>query len=370
MRWLHLWLGLISGLLVFFLGITGCILAFEREIEDFTQPYRFTENQNQKQLAPTQLKKIADLALPGKKAHSINYQAGRSAHVVYFQLDPPYYYIVFINQYTGEVLKVKDMSSDFFRFIINGHYYLWLPQHGGQLILTSATLIFVLLLISGLILWWPKNKAASKKRFTIKWNAKWRRINYDLHNVLGFYMTWIIIFIALSGMVMGFQWFSNGVYFVSSGGKSLTQFEETYSDTTAVRVNGVNAAAADVLWQRFFIEDPTFKGSLDVHVPEDEKSAIEIAKNPDPTTYWKSDYRYFDQHTLKEIEVLHSFGKIANASMADKLYRMNYDIHVGSIAGLPGKILAFFASLIAASLPITGMIMWLGRKNKRVKVYR
>uniref|UniRef100_UPI003D7F7369 PepSY-associated TM helix domain-containing protein n=1 Tax=Pedobacter sp. TaxID=1411316 RepID=UPI003D7F7369 len=257
-RFLHLWLGLISGLLVFFLGMTGCILAFQREIEDLTQPYRFNTVQNTAQLAPTQLKRIADQALTGKKVHSIAYQSGRNAQVVYFDLVDAYYYIVFVNQYTGEVTKVKDMNADFFRFIINGHYYLWLPEHGGQLILTSATLIFVVLLISGLVLWWPKNKAASKKRFSIKWNAKWKRVNYDLHNVLGFYMTWVVIFIALSGMVMGFQWFANSVYFMSSGGKQLVPFEETYSAVNAKQPLPTNAAAADVLWQRYIKADPHF----------------------------------------------------------------------------------------------------------------
>ena len=192
---MHLWLGLSSGLFVCFLGITGCILAFEREIEDFVQPYRFTTPQQQQLLPPTQLKAIADQALPNKKAHSIAYQKGRTTQVVYYNNDPEYYYIVFVNQYTGKVEKVKDMSEDFFRIVINGHYYLWLPPEIGQLILTSATMIFVVLLITGLILWWPKSKAARKQRFSVKLNARWRRLNYDLHNVLGFYMTWIIVFI-------------------------------------------------------------------------------------------------------------------------------------------------------------------------------
>ena len=99
------------------------------------------------------------------------------------------------------------------------------------------------------------------------------------------------------------------------------------------------------------------------------KGTVEIAKNPDPTTYWKADYRYFDQHTLQEIEVKHMFGKFANATVADKIIRMNYDIHIGAIAGLPGKIIAFIASLIAASMPVTGVIIWIGRKKKkRVKI--
>jgi len=364
---IHLWLGLISGLFVCFLGITGCILAFEREIENVTQPYRNLEVQNKPLLPPTALKKIADQALPNKHAHSITYQPGKSAQVVYYNFDPEYYYIVFVNQYTGEVIKVKNMNDDFFRIVIMGHYYLWLPPEIGQPVLTTATLMFVVLLFSGLILWWPKNKAASKQRFTIKWNAKWRRVNYDFHNVLGFYITWIIIFIALSGMVMGFQWFAKSVYFVSSGGKTLNQFEETYSDTTRNAKLQLNASAADQLWKSYLDADPKFNGSLDVHVPENEKASIEIAKNPDPETYWKADYSYFDQHTLKEIEVKHVFGKLKNATIADKIMRMNYDIHVGSIAGLAGKIIAFFASLIAASMPITGVLIWIGRNKKKKK---
>ncbi|MBB2146128.1 PepSY domain-containing protein [Pedobacter sp. LMG 31464] len=361
---IHLWLGLISGLFVCFLGITGCILAFEREIEDAVQTYRFTEVQDKALLPPTKLKEVADKALPNKKAHSINYQPRRTTQVVYYNGEPEYYYIVFVNQYTGEVVKVKDMSEDFFRIVIMGHYYLWLPPEIGQPILTTATMLFVILLISGLVLWWPKSKAARKQRFSVKLKSKWRRLNYDLHNVLGFYMSFIVIFIALSGMVMGFQWFAKSVYWLSSGGEAIKNYEETFSDTTKISALSLNAAAADQLWARFVKEDPSFKGSLDVHVPENEKASIEIAKNPDPETYWKADYYYFDQHTLKEIEVKHLFGKLANASTADKISRMNYDIHVGAIVGLPGKIMAFFASLIAASMPVTGILIWLGRKKK------
>ncbi|SFG55174.1 PepSY-associated TM helix domain-containing protein [Pedobacter insulae] len=364
---IHLWLGLASGILVFFLGITGCILAFEREIEDAVQDYRFTKVEAKPLLPPTRLKAIADKALPHKIAHSVNYQSGRTAQVVYYHDSPAYYFIVFINQYTGEILKVKNMDDDFFRIVIMGHYYLWLPPEIGQPILTTATMIFVFLLISGLILWWPKSKAARKQRFSVRLKSKWRRLNYDLHNVLGFYMSFIIIFIALTGMIMGFQWFSKSVYWLSSGGKSMTAYEETFSDTTRTAPLSLNAPAADVLWARFVKAAPGFKGSYDVHIPENAKSAVEIAINPDPSTYWQADYRYFDQHTLKEIEVAHLFGKLSNASVADKLIRMNYDIHIGAIAGLPGKILAFIASLIAASMPVTGIIIWLGRKKKYAK---
>jgi uncharacterized iron-regulated membrane protein len=368
---IHLWLGLSSGLFVCFLGITGCILAFQQEIENTIQSYRFVEVQDKPLLAPSAIQKIANKALPNKEAHSIGYQDGKSAVVTYYSVNATYFYTVFVNPYSGEVLKVKDMSTDFFRQVINGHYYLWLPPNVGQPILTTATMLFAFLLISGLVLWWPKNRAASKKRFTVKWNAKWRRVNYDLHNVLGFYVTWILLFVALSGMVMGFQWFAKSVYWVSSGGKSAVPFAESVSksagDARLVALAADKAPAEDILWAKAKAERPGFKGNIDVHPPHAKDAAIELAINPDPGTFWKADYLFYDRYTLQEIKVDHMFGKFAEASTADKIARMNYDLHVGAVLGLPGKIMAFCGSLVAASLPITGFMIWRGRKKKAKK---
>lgn len=44
--------------------------------------------------------------------------------------------------------------------------------------------------------------------------------------------------------------------------------------------------------------------------------------------------------------------------LGEKIIRLNYDIHTGAVLGLPGKIIAFLISLICASLPVTGFIIW------------
>lgn len=90
---------------------------------------------------------------------------------------------------------------------------------------------------------------------------------------------------------------------------------------------------------------------LEVHIPENDSSAIEVAANPDDQTYWGSRLPVLRPIYPEEIEVTHIYGKLSNTTVADKIARANYDIHVGAIAGLAGKILAFCASLIAASLP-------------------
>ncbi|MXV16812.1 PepSY-associated TM helix domain-containing protein [Hufsiella ginkgonis] len=362
---IHLWLGLSSGLIVLFLAVTGCILAFEREIEDATQSYRFAEAQDKLPLAPSVIKQIADRQLPGKAVHSIGYETGRSTIAVYFGSEPEaYYYLVFLDPYAGKVLKVKDMSVDFFRVVIMGHYYLWLPPAIGQPIVASATLIFFLLMITGLILWWPRHKAALKQRFSVKWNARWRRVNYDMHNVFGFYMTWVAVFIAVTGLIMGFQWFSKSVYWVASGGKQVVEYHEVFSDTAKIAA-WKGAPAIDQLWLKTRQDNPRFGGSVEMHPPANDKGVIEVAINPDTETYWRADYRYYDQHTLEEITVNHLYGRYRNTSVADKIIRMNYDVHVGAIGGIPGKSLAFCASLVAASLPVTGFLIWRGRNKKK-----
>lgn len=366
---LHLWLGLSSGLVVFIIAITGCIYAFQVEIQNMTQPYRFVAEQSAPVLPPSRLKAIAENELPGKHVHAVLYEGtAKAAQVIFFNLEPDYYYyLVYLNPYSGEVLQVEDMETNFFRFILDGHFYLWLPHEIGQPIAASATLIFVVMLITGLILWWPKNKAAAKQRFSIKWNARWRRKNYDLHNVLGFYVMSIAIILSLTGLVWGFQWFAQTYYAVAGGEKSLVYMDPP-SDTTAV--NHADVPAIDRVWNKMRQLYPEAK-VIEVHPPETSSSSIAANANPDADTYYKIDYRYFDQYTLKELSVDHIYGRYDEATAADKLMRMNYDIHVGAILGLPGKMLAFFAGLICASLPITGTYIWWGRrkKAKRERLY-
>ena len=62
-------------------------------------------------------------------------------------------------------------------------------------------------------------------------------------------------------------------------------------------------------------------------------------------------------------------GKYTEVSAADKFRRMNLDIHDGRILGIWGKIIVFIASLTGASLPITGVIMWI-RKRKTLPVIK
>jgi uncharacterized iron-regulated membrane protein len=364
---IHLWLGLTSGLVVFIMAITGCLYAFKDEIQQATQPFRFVEVQDKAFLPPSRLQAIAQQVLPDKLLHAVKYNTpGKAAEAIFYHYEPTYYYTIFINPYDGTILRVKDMETGFFHFILDGHFYLWLPPEIGQPVVACATLVFVILLISGLILWYPKNKPASKQRFWFRWKttSTWKRKNYDWHNISGFYISLLAFVFAFTGLVWGFPWFAEGYYKVFGGQKSLL-----YEDPVIVKNNtglAPDAAPVDRVWRQMQAEYPTAK-SIEVHPPESDSSAIAANANMEEGTYWKTDYRYFDQYNFTEIPVNHVYGRLHDAGIADKIMRMNYDIHVGAIGGLPGKILACMVSLLIAALPVTGVCIWYGRVFKKRK---
>jgi uncharacterized iron-regulated membrane protein len=359
-RKLHLWLGLASGIVVFVVCITAAIWAFSPEIENWTQSYRHVKKEAKSYLSITTLKTIAEKELPGKRANRVILNGNDKTAAADFYGEG-YYQTVFINPYTGSVVKVKDNKRDFFGIVLTGHYTLWLGEAGGQIV-KWATVIFLIMLISGIVLWYPRNKAARKQRFRIKFGASPKRLNYDLHNVLGFYASWIVLFAALTGLVWTFDWLRKAEYWVGSGGKEMPE----YPNPIAKRENGETSIASGIdslFASKLALYNNPFYAS--VAFPQDDSTAYNISIYP-YKRYYDADNFYYNQHTMQEIPVSF-YGQYKNANGGEKLSRMNYDIHIGNIFGLPGRIAMFLAVLVGASLPITGFYIWYGRNKKSKK---
>ncbi|TDX09745.1 PepSY-associated TM helix domain-containing protein [Flavobacterium sp. S87F.05.LMB.W.Kidney.N] len=424
MAWLHLWLGMASGIIVVIVSLTGCIYVFENEIKDFIEDWRFVKPQEKAFLLPSQLVTIADKKMKDKHATSVTFGGKDEAAIVGYFVEKKEegrkgrgeraerkrddkrknfaknesvkaksdlkaqpnekgkekgkkgkggrrsgtFISVYMNPYTGEILNVKTFSRgespDFFRWILNGHRALWLPYDIGRPIVGVAVLIFVFLLISGIVLWWPTKwiKSIIDKSFKIKWDASFKRVNYDLHNVFGFYSCIFLFFIAVTGLVWSFGWWSKSLYWVTSGGTPLVENRESpKSDTTIVKA--FNITTADKVLLNIKKENPQAAGIM-ISIPSKPADPIGAFVYKQRHTFYNMDRYSFDQQTLKEISIKTPFsGKYIEANIPDKIRRMNYDIHVGSVLGLTGKIIAFLASLISASLPITGFIIWWGKQK-------
>ncbi|MFI2743166.1 PepSY-associated TM helix domain-containing protein [Zhouia sp. PK063] len=370
--WLHLWLGLISGTVVFIVSITGCFYAFQQEIKDSYESWRFVEPKQASFVPPSRLLDTAEIYMPGKKPTGLTYSNKEGAAAIGFsgmENGERTFSVVFLNPYTAEFIKKQQTIGsgkfDFFRFIIDGHRALWLPYKIGRPIVGACTLIFVFLLVSGLIMWWPKkwNKTNFNKSFKIKWKAKFKRVNYDLHNVLGFYSLLLALVIAITGLVWSYKWVANSIYFITSGGEIRPIHEHPHSNVAMAKlIPNDSISALDKAWYKVMVQEPNVQGMYMTPEPRDEDDPIEIVAYQNHKSFYNKNEYFFDRYTLKPLR--NKGDRFKEADFADQLSSMNYDIHIGAVLGFSGKILAFFISLISASLPITGFLVWWNKKKK------
>jgi uncharacterized iron-regulated membrane protein len=358
---LHRWLGFISGLVVFIVSVTGCIFAFQDEIQDAMYSYRKVEVQHKPYLPPSQIKQIALQKYPKGQAGTVAYYGSDRPAAAMVTIPKVGTRYIYINPYTGQFLHDENIARNFFIIVEYIHLYLLLPPAIGRMIVGVSVLLFVIIMITGIVLWWPKRKTDRKRSFTIKWNGRWRRVNYDLHNVLGFYACGIAIILAISGLSMAFKWVQSGIYNTANLGKTYA-FEKSAvkSDSLKAPIK-LNQSVGDKAFAYVAAHSPDAQMFFVSEGGKRSKGNVSVTAYYQSMHFYRSDAYTFDQYSGQLLKLLPH----TNKSPGMKMNEMNYDIHVGQILGLTGKIIAFIASLICASLPITGFIIWLGKRNKK-----
>jgi uncharacterized iron-regulated membrane protein len=352
---LHLWLGLASGLIVLIVSLSGAVFVFQDEIRDLTQSWRKIEVQARPMLLPSVLQAAATKAQPGFTASWTTYNGPDRSTAVYLSKGEDVYY-AFLNPYTGQVLKVQNLKTDFFTIVQYLHMYLLLPPAIGKWIVDIAVFTFVLMLVSGLVLWWPRNKAARKQRFSVKWDASPKRRTYDLHNVLGFYASALALVLALSGLCISYEWLMDGVGALANGGRSIAA-ENAEPKVDTLLTTRAARPVVDIAYAHLRQQSPQAEMLL-IGPTADAATPVWCTAYGQALHYYHRDeYRFHPRTGQLLMAQLHD-GKSSGKKLAD----MNYDLHTGLILGLGGKITV---SLIAASLPITGFLVWRGRHRHR-----
>ncbi|MBT2619503.1 PepSY-associated TM helix domain-containing protein [Chryseobacterium sp. ISL-6] len=370
---IHLWLGLTSGLIVVIMAVTGCILAFEKELKQTFYPEKyFVKNIKKEKLQFSELKLKAEQALPDSlKVSRVEISSDPSRSYAFRSLKMNnealtywgtyvHYYRVYIDPYTGKVLEVENAKTDFFEIVMDLHRRLLLGEKIGKTITGYSTLILAIMLFSGLVIWYPRkmNKNALKGMFSIKTSANWKRINYDSHNVLGFYAVIPLILISYAAVIWNFEDIDKWVK------KTLNGKIHTEQKAKSKIPSGDFSNQKDILNIVGSEVEKTLAGK--------ESALITFPKKEEGTyyaevTYGNKQYQNeqfnFDQYSGEILK--HQSYKDKNIGYGTALRERNYDLHTGSIFGLAGRFLFLFAGMIAVSLPITGFIIYLNRKKKR-----
>ncbi|OOQ60592.1 PepSY-associated TM helix domain-containing protein [Mucilaginibacter pedocola] len=359
----HRWLGFISGLVVFIVALTGCIFCFQDEIQDAMYSHRHLVRQSSGYLPPSAMVASVKKAYPKATSDFIYYFGEERPAGVYANMGKDGFEIVFLDPYTAKITHHEKPQNNFFTIVEYIHLYLLLPPAIGSWVVGGSTIVFIVIMITGIILWWPKRKSDRKRSFTIKWGGRWRRINYDLHNVLGFYATSIAIILALTGLAIAFQPVSRAIYNTANLGSVDYDKEVTEPKSDSLKRSGLaKEPVIDIAFAYARKHVPEAEMFL-IHNDPAVSGAIGVGGYAKSMHYSHATGFEFDKYSGKLLKEYIYEKKSAGL----KLNEMNYDIHVGQIGGITTKIIAFLASLICASLPITGFIIWLGKRKKTKK---
>lgn len=373
--WIHKWLGLITGLVVLIVSLTGCINVFSDELKEYFyhEKYYVKPTPELKFLSFTQLRDHAQKALgPSVKISraEVYPQKGRSwvfrasltdkkaiGHWNYYK----YYYRVYINPYNGEVIDVENTKNEFFQLVLNLHMNLLLGDSIGTMITGISAACFFILLLTGLIVWFPRkwNIKGFKKGLLFKSGVGLKRLNYDLHKVLGFYILIPALLICLTGLVFAYSWADQSVQYIANGAKVVKKRKIPLSTPSIVYPPAATDSVismllhkhskADVFSIRFREKDTD---PLDVQV--------RLAKNRTHLFEWY----YFDRNTGK---LLMNYND-RNVIGGEQFRSMNYDLHTGAFAGISTKLLAFLISIVCAAMSVTGFFIWYNKVyNKKRK---
>ncbi len=216
--WLHLAAGVVAGSVIFVMSVTGVLLAFERQIVAFAERHTRTvqpPTSDAPRLGLDALVSKARESLPEGLPTNVTLSAHpTTAALISFGREQ----VVLVDPYTGAVLGEGSTTlRGFFRVVTDWHR--WLGTQGesreiGRAVTGACNAAFVVLVVSGFYLWWPRRwTRVALKTVTVpslKLHGKPRDWNW--HNAVGFWSAPALFCIALTGVVMSYQWANNLIY--------------------------------------------------------------------------------------------------------------------------------------------------------------
>lgn len=391
-RDIHLWLSIPFGLLITLICFSGAALVFEKEVMELSRHDLYYVKKVEAAPLPMEelMTRVAATLPDSVSATGINISSDpeRAYQVT---LSKPRRASMYIDQYTGEVLGRYERAP-FFTIMFRMHRWLldsMKPDGGifwGKVIVGTSTLMFIFVLISGVVIWWPRTKKALKNSLKIATRKGWRRFWYDLHIAGGMYTLLFLLAMALTGLTWSFQWYRTGFY---------KAFGVEVQPSMGHGNAAANASARST--------KPEGKGDGEGRGNRPERGGEgrsgRAEQKSSPYTHWDEVYRQLAEANpeYKQISVSDGSASVAvsrfgNQRATDR-YKFNprtgeitettlykdlensgkirgwiYSVHVGSWGGMLTRILSFIAALIGASLPLTGYYLWIKKKIKPKRV--
>ncbi|UOQ77574.1 PepSY domain-containing protein [Hymenobacter sp. 5516J-16] len=280
--------------------------------------------------------------------------------------------VVFVNPYTATVTGELNYRETFFFTMMALHRGM-VGGPIGKLIVGVSTVMFLFIILTGLVLWWPATRKAVKQRLQVKWTGGWKRLNHDLHIVLGFYSALFLFVFAFTGLAWSFEWFNKGIYAVTNSPMqrpepptsvvpgAATATPAVTPEAGAAPAPAVSGLTADAALARARELAPS-SVYYSLQLPKDPTGSIRVATlRPNATYENATDEAYLDQYSGQVL----SQQTYEQRNLGQRVRGLFKPVHTGSIWGWPSKIISLVVCVLGFTFPITGTILWLNRLRKQ-----
>lgn len=360
-RW-HFYAGLIVSPILLVAAITGALYVFHAELSGWLYQDLYFVEPTGERLSYDQQRTLAQQAAEGREIELLTVHADPrrstefAAHVLEGGDANPdqIHRSFFINPYTGKVLGTRIQDEEFFHIVLELHRTLFAGAP-GRVIVELTTSWGLVLLITGVFLWWPRNRNRVSGVWVPRLKAKPYVVLRDLHAVFGFYVAPLAAIVLATGLFMSQVWGTGYTWVSVQAGQSLGAFL-TRGESKEVSEKSPGAL------------DRSIAGVLGRSRPSDVMYFM-LASTP------KEAHKAYlmnqgDVNTVRGFDIDQYTGAIVAATETAELTPMVRllafveSLHQGLTFGMTSKILAFLTCLALIGMVITGVWMWWNRRPK------
>jgi uncharacterized iron-regulated membrane protein len=360
----HSLVGITISLILVVIATTGATMSFEDEIQNsLNAGIMRVEPRSVPTLAPDQLIARLQTAHDFGRVTEVMMSSDPSAAARIWSVrsgERPA--SVYVDPYDGHMLGAA-RGEQFFATVRRIHRWLLIPgdiRGYGRQVTGVVALGFLVMLISGLILRWPRR--ASSIRTWLKPNLalRGRGFYWSLHSVIGTWVMVVYLVIVTTGLWYSFDWYRSGAIWL---------FSDRVAPSSPAQQKPAKAGATDAaplmldrVWSAFLQSQGDRYVKALLIFPPGGGTVVSIRS-------WSRDA--WHDGARDEFRIDAATGRVissdiyANKPFGEKVLANVLDIHRGILLGWPGRILFMLAALCMPVIAVTGFIMYLLRRKHR-----
>lgn len=364
--------GLVLALLLALIALTGAIMSFEDEIVDHLNagimqvaprgmPALMPDELVARLKVAQDIGKVAAVTLSGDPSSAVRVRFARDE-----QGGRPT--SLYVDPYDARVLG-SPRGEEFFATVRRLHRWLLIPGDAkgwGRQITGVAALGLMVMLISGLVLRWPRRATSVKMWLKPNLALSGRGLHRSLHAVIGTWVVPIYLVMTLTGLWYSFDWYKDGVIWLLSRPEVTAAKMQPRMSAKASRSTASSEPAQpigfDQAWTALRREEGLRFSKALLTLPTGPGTMIRIRSWPKDSTL---------EATRDEFRVDAVTGQVvaaeryADKTFGEKIIANVLEIHRGSVLGWPGKLAFMIAAALMPLFSVTGILLYLSRRKLR-----